>query len=62
MKFLVVLYIDVVLCQLLISEVMFDLDGADSPNEFVEIYNASDSAYSLQNLEIAYKYSRDQLY
>ena len=62
MKFLVVLCIDVVLCQLFISEVMFDLDGADSPNEFVEIYNASDSAYSLQNLDIADKYSRDQLY
>ena len=28
--------------QITISEVMFDLEGSDSPNEFVEIYNYSD--------------------
>ncbi len=27
--------------QVIITEVMYDLDGADSPNEFVELYNTS---------------------
>ena len=27
--------------QILITEIMYDLDGSDSPNEFVEIYNLS---------------------
>ena len=28
------------MAQIYFSEVMFDLDGSDSPNEFIEIYNA----------------------
>ena len=29
--------------QILVSEIMFDLYGTDSPNEFVEIFNSSAS-------------------
>jgi hypothetical protein len=29
--------------QILITEVMYDLDGTDSPNEFVEIFNPSET-------------------
>ncbi|HIC36341.1 MAG TPA: lamin tail domain-containing protein, partial [Candidatus Marinimicrobia bacterium] len=29
--------------QILITEIMYDLDGTDSPNEFVEIFNPSDT-------------------
>ena len=29
--------------QILITEIMYDLDGADSPNEFVEIFNPSET-------------------
>ena len=29
--------------QILITEIMYDLDGTDSPNEFVEIFNPSET-------------------
>ena len=38
---LFVITTNLLLCQITISEVMFDLDVADSPNEFIEIYNFS---------------------
>ena len=47
--------------QITISEVMFDLDGADSPNEFVEIYNYSDDDIVFQNWLIADKFSTDEI-
>ena len=34
-------FIQFIYGQLLITEVMYDLDGSDSPNEFIEIFNAS---------------------
>ena len=37
-----VIMINLLWSQITISEVMFDLDGADSPHEFIEIYNFSD--------------------
>ena len=47
--------------QITISEVMFDLEGSDSPNEFVEIYNYSDEDISFQNWAIRDNYSIDEL-
>jgi hypothetical protein len=40
---------------------MFDLDGADSPNEFIEIYNFSETALDLSGFTIADKHSTDEL-
>jgi len=42
MKLTIVLIFESLMAQIYFSEVMFDLDGSDSPNEFIEIYNASD--------------------
>ena len=36
---LITIILDSLWSQVNISEVMFDLDGTDSPHEFVEIYN-----------------------
>ena len=47
--------------QITISEVMFDLEGSDSPNKFVEIYNYSDEDISFQNWVIRGNYSTDEL-
>ena len=54
-----VIMINLLWSQITISEVMFDLDGADSPNEFVEIYNYSDDDIVFQNWLIADKFSTD---
>ena len=40
MKLTIVLFFESLMAQIYFSEVMFDLDGSDSPNEFIEIYNA----------------------
>ena len=47
--------------QIAISEVMFDLEGSDSPNKFVEIYNYSDEDILFQNWVIRGNYSTDEL-
>ena len=47
--------------QITISEVMFDLEGSDSPNEFVEIYNYSDDDIVFQNWVLRDNYSTDEL-
>ena len=56
-----VLIINLLWSQITISEVMFDLEGSDSPNEFVEIYNYSDEDISFQNWAIRDNYSTDDL-
>jgi len=38
---ILLLFTNVILSQIRITEVMYDLDGSDSPNEYVEIYNLS---------------------
>jgi len=58
---LFVIIINLLWSQITISEVMFDLDGADSPNEFIELYNFSDENITFQNWQIADKYSTDEL-
>jgi hypothetical protein len=40
---------------------MFDLDELDSPNEFVELYNASNIEFEINQLKIADKFSIDDL-
>ena len=52
---------NLLLSQITISEVMFDLDGADSPNEFIEIYNFSDEDILIQNWQIVDNHSTDEL-
>jgi hypothetical protein len=48
--------------QVIISEVMYDLDGSDSPNEFVELYNTSSTtSYDLSNWTISDSYSTDEI-
>ncbi|MDP6457470.1 MAG: lamin tail domain-containing protein [Candidatus Marinimicrobia bacterium] len=48
--------------QILISEIMFDLDGTDSPNEFVEIFNSSLSeSIDLAGWTISDRSSQDEL-
>jgi hypothetical protein len=51
----------IVLAQIVISEVMFDLDGPDSPNEFVEIYNSSNIVVNLANWKIMDSNSVDDI-
>jgi len=41
---------------------MFDLDGSDSPNEFIEIYNISSNPTNLMDWFIADKLSTDDLF
>ena len=40
---------------------MFDLDGADSPHEYIEIYNFSDEDIPIQNWQIVDNHSTDEL-
>lgn len=47
--------------QVVFSEVMFDLAGPDSPNEFVEIFNLSDRSVDLAGWLISDKSSTDEL-
>ena len=58
---LFVIMINLVWSQITISEVMFDLDGVDSPNEFIELYNFSDENIPFQNWLIADKFSTDEI-
>ncbi|MDP6935815.1 MAG: lamin tail domain-containing protein [Candidatus Marinimicrobia bacterium] len=58
---IIILYHSFIFSQITISEVMFDLDGADSPNEFIEIYNFSETALDLSGFTIADKHSTDEL-
>jgi len=44
-----------------ISEVMVNLEGNDSPNEFVEIYNCSDSTINLAGWKISDLMSEDNI-
>ena len=44
-----VIMINLLWSQITISEVMFDLDGADSPHEFIELYNYSNENITFQN-------------
>jgi len=46
--------------QVFITEVMYDLVGTDSPNEFIELYNTSSTnVVDLTNWKISDKYSTD---
>ena len=48
--------------QVVLSEIMFDLEGSDSPNEYVEIYNLStQDTIDLADWKIKDKYSSDDL-
>ncbi len=58
---IIILYHSFVFPQITISEVMFDLEGADSPNEFIEIYNLSEFAIDLSGFTIADNHSTDEL-
>jgi hypothetical protein len=61
MKLTIVLIFESLMAQIYFSEVMFVLDGSDSPNEFIEIYNASDVDFEIESLKIADKFSIDDL-
>ncbi len=47
--------------QVLITEVMYDLPGPDSPNEYVELYNANAYTVSLAGWQIRDRYTTDDL-
>jgi hypothetical protein len=51
--------INVLNAQIIISEVMFNLEGSDSPNEFVELYNSNTTAIDISDWIIADKLSTD---
>jgi len=53
------LIINVLNTQIIISEVMFNLEGGDSPNEFVELFNSSTTQIDISNWIIADKLSTD---
>jgi hypothetical protein len=53
------LIINVLNAQIIISEVMFNLEGGDSPNEFVELYNTGITQVDISNWIIADKLSTD---
>jgi hypothetical protein len=49
--------------QIRITEIMYDLDGTDSPNEYVEIFNLSTSdSVDLSGWQIRDRYSTDALH
>jgi len=56
-----VIMINLLWSQITISEVMFDLDGADSPHEFIELYNYSNENITFQNWLITDKFSTDEI-
>lgn len=47
--------------QIIITEVMYNPAGADSPNEFVEIYNTSDFPADISGWSIADLAATDRL-
>jgi len=59
-KLIVLIFlINVLNAQIIISEVMFNLVGGDSPNEFVELYNSNTFSVNISNWIIADKLSMD---
>ena len=57
-KLIVLIFlINVLNAQIIISEVMFNLVGGDSPNEFVELYNSNTFSVNISNWIIADKLS-----
>ncbi|MFQ6677858.1 MAG: lamin tail domain-containing protein [Fidelibacterota bacterium] len=60
--FLLFLIISFVFSQIRITEIMYDLDGSDSPNEFVEIFNQSETdSVDLTGWQIKDRYTTDAL-
>ena len=57
--FVLFFLINVLNAQIIISEVMYNLEGSDSPNEFVELYNSSTIPVDISNWIIADKLSTD---
>ena len=47
--------------QVILSEIMYDLSGTDSPNEYVELFNLSDSAVNLEGWLIRDQSSTDEI-
>ena len=47
--------------QLIFSEIMFNLEGSDTPNEFVEVYNSGTDSVDLSFWQISDKFSTDEL-
>jgi len=47
--------------QLIFSEIMFNLEGSDTPNEFVEVYNSGTVSVDLSFWQISDKFSTDEL-
>jgi len=60
-KQIIVLFfiINVLNAQIIISEVMYNLVGSDSPNEFVELFNSASTSVNISNWTIADKLSTD---
>jgi len=63
MKITVFIFSGILLqAQVIITEVMFDLDGSDSPNEFLELYNTSQTdSIDLSGWTVRDNYSLDEL-
>ncbi len=59
--FILLLIQQIAFDQIIITEIMYDLDGTDSPNEFIEIYNDSPDTISLSGWSIKDKSSEDFL-
>ena len=59
---LLLFIISFVFGQIRITEIMYDLDGSDSPNEFVEIFNLSETdSVDLTGWQIRDRYTTDAL-
>ena len=60
---LILLFSSLISGQIRITEIMYDLDGTDSPNEYVEIFNLSTSdSVDLSGWQIRDRYSTDALH
>ncbi len=47
--------------QVIITEVMYNLEGSDSPNEFIELYNPTTDTVDISGWRIRDKYSTDTI-